>query len=59
VPVRDAHGQPIAALSVIVPPTRLTKELAEEMGEALKAVAGELEAQTALSGRLPESSRTR
>jgi IclR family pca regulon transcriptional regulator len=48
VAVRDPHGMPVAALSVIVPPPRLTPALTRELGEQLLAIARELEAQTAL-----------
>lgn len=42
-PVCDVHGQPIAALSLILPPDRLRQNGVEGIGERLLAVAAELE----------------
>jgi len=43
VPILDLHGVPVAALSVILPPTELNDDLADEVGTALRGVARELE----------------
>jgi DNA-binding IclR family transcriptional regulator len=44
VAIRDAHGHPVAALSVILPPERLQSIDAETMGSRLREAAAELEA---------------
>jgi DNA-binding IclR family transcriptional regulator len=44
VAIRDAHGHPIAAISVILPPERLRSEQVGVMGSHMLAVAAELEA---------------
>jgi IclR family pca regulon transcriptional regulator len=43
-PVCDLHGQPVAALSLILPPDRLRRNGVDAIGERLLAVAQELEA---------------
>jgi DNA-binding IclR family transcriptional regulator len=53
VPVCDVHGQPVASLSLILPPDRLRQNGVEGIGERLLVVAQELEA--LMRGRtLPE-----
>jgi IclR family pca regulon transcriptional regulator len=49
VPVCDVHGQPVAALSLIVSPERLRQNRVDVMGRRLSAAAAELEAM--LGGR--------
>jgi len=44
VAIRDTHGHPVAALSVILPPERLQSVEAEMMGTRLREAATELEA---------------
>jgi DNA-binding IclR family transcriptional regulator len=44
VAIRDAHGHPVAALSVILPPERLLSVEAGTMGSQLQEAAAELEA---------------
>jgi DNA-binding IclR family transcriptional regulator len=44
VAIRDAHGHPVAALSVILPPERLLSVEAGSMGSQLQEAAAELEA---------------
>jgi DNA-binding IclR family transcriptional regulator len=44
VPVCDVHGQPVAALSLILPPERLRQSGSEGFGERMIEVARELEA---------------
>jgi DNA-binding IclR family transcriptional regulator len=48
VAIRDAHGVPVAAISVIMPPDRLTEDRVTEIGNTLVATARELESLTSL-----------
>jgi IclR family transcriptional regulator, pca regulon regulatory protein len=47
VPIVDLHGLPVAAISVILPPSELSDDFAEEIGAALLGVARELESHQA------------
>jgi IclR family transcriptional regulator, pca regulon regulatory protein len=49
--IEDLHGNPVAAVSVILAPERLTQELERQIGARLLGLAGDLEASMGLETR--------